>query len=38
MGELGYFENYSGLMISIIMVAYLSLYVYLTDEYGSIDE
>lgn len=38
MSELGYFDKYGNLIITLIVIVYLSIYVYLTNEYGRIDE
>lgn len=38
MSDLGYFEEYSELIIAMLMLGWLSLYTYLSKEYGPIDE
>lgn len=38
MSDLGYFKDYGYLIISIIALSYLSFYVYLSRDYGPIDE
>lgn len=38
MNDLGYFDNYGNLIIAISVILYLSLYTYLAQEYGPIDE
>ena len=38
MTDLGYFDEYGGLIISIILFIYTLLYIYLTNEYHTIDE
>jgi hypothetical protein len=38
MNELGLFAEYGNLIISVVLIVYMSLYAYLTNEYGCIDE
>lgn len=38
MSDLGYFDYYGDLIIAVIIICWLSLYTYLSKEYGPIDE
>jgi hypothetical protein len=38
MNELGILKDYGTIFIFVLLLAYFSLYVYLADEYGPVDE
>jgi hypothetical protein len=38
MNDLGYFDHYGNIIVLISIILYLSLYTYLVEEYGPLDE